>query len=108
MSSSMSVGAKAMTSKSSARAPGSGPGEALGQRRLERLDGVGGEEDGEPAVGDLGGQGDVLRTFGAEDDGDLLAQRVDDGLERLAQSGAARVGQRIVGARHWSPGPRGR
>ena len=97
MSSSMRVGAKAMTSKSSAlcRAPGSG--EALGQRRLEGLDRVGGEEDGEPPVGDLCGQGHVLRSFGPQDDRDLLAQRMDDGLERLAQPGAARIGERIGG-----------
>ena len=62
------------------------PGEPFGQRRLEGLDRVGGEEDGEPTVGDLGGQGDVLRSLGSQDDRDLLAQRMHDGLERLARA----------------------
>ena len=54
------------------------------------------EEHRQPAVGDLGGERDVLRPLGAEVDRDVGAQRVDRRLQRLAQTGAAGVGQRVV------------
>ena len=76
---------------------GTRPGEPLGQGRLEGLDGVGREEDGEPAVGDLRRQGHILRSLRPHDDGDLRSQWVHDGLEGLSQSGAAGVGERVVG-----------
>ena len=80
------------------RVAGARAGESLVEVRLVGVDGAGGEEDREPSVGDLGGEGDVLRALGAHDDRDLLAERMGDGLEGLAQSGAARVGERVVGA----------
>ena len=101
MSSSMRVGAKAMTSKSSAlcRAPGRAkPSASAGSKALTAL---GEKKIGNQPVGDLGGQGHVLRSLGPEDDRDLLAQRMHDGLERLAQPGAARIGERVVRDRRW-------
>src|SRR5216684_5215063 len=55
------------------------------------------EEDGEPAVGDLGGQGHVPGPDGGEIDGNVRAS-VEDGLEGLSQSGGigARVGDLVV------------
>src|SRR3712207_7519124 len=41
---------------------------------------VGGEEDGQPTVGDLGRQGHVLRADGGEVDRDLVADGVEDQL----------------------------
>ena len=84
------------------------PGEALVERRLEGGHRLRGEEDGEPAVGDLGRQGHVLRSLGAQDDRDVGPQRVHDRLERLAQARAPRIGQRVVRVRRWSPASRGR
>ena len=54
--------------------------------------------DRQPAVGDLGGEGDVLRALAAEPDRQVLAQRVDDRLQRLAQAEGvvAGVRQRVV------------
>jgi len=49
---------------------------------------VGHEEDGEPAVGDLGGHLDVLRADRRDDDGDVGPQRVMHELQRLAEPGA--------------------
>ena len=46
------------------------------------------EEQRQPAVADLGRQGDVLRPLGGEVDRDRRAQRVDRRLERLAEPGA--------------------
>ena len=50
------------------------------------------EEDGQPAVGDLGGERDVLRADRGEVDGDVGAP-VEDRLERLAEPGG--VGPRV-------------
>src|SRR5581483_58443 len=50
---------------------------------------VHGEEDRDPAVGDLGGELDGLPADRAEVDGDLAADRVDVELERLALAGDA-------------------
>jgi hypothetical protein len=61
-------------------------GEALGERRGVEVAHRGGKEHGEPAVGDLGGQGHVLRPFGAEVDGDLGTVRMQDRAQRLAQA----------------------
>ena len=60
-------------------------GEALVQRLPVHLLVRGREEHGEPAVAQLPAHGDVLRALGAEVDRDVLAQRVDRGLERLGQ-----------------------
>ena len=74
--------------------PGSpAAGEALGQALPVEAVLLRGEEQREPAVGDLGGEGDVLRALGGEEDRDLRAQRVDRRLERLAEPGAARQRQ---------------
>ena len=108
VSSLITVGAKASTSKSAALRRAARPGEALVEGGLEGGHRLGGEEDGEPAVGDLRGQGDVLRALGPQDDRDVGPQRVHDRLERLAQAGAARIGQRVVRARRWSRASRGR
>ena len=51
------------------------------------------EEQWQPTVADLGRQSDVLRTLGREEDGDVAAQRVHRGLQRLAEPGA--VGARV-------------
>src|SRR4029077_16978496 len=48
---------------------------------------VDGEEDRDPAVGDLRGELDGLAADRAEVDGDLVADRVDVELERLALAG---------------------
>ena len=52
---------------------------------------VGREQHRQPAVAQLGAQRDVLRALGAEVDRDVLAQRVDRGLQRLAEPGAVRA-----------------
>src|SRR5207248_7067568 len=54
------------------------------------------EEHGAPAVGDLCGQGDVVRALGTQIDRHVGAQRVDRRLERLPEAGAAGVGERVV------------
>ena len=51
------------------------------------------EEDGQPAVGHLGGHGDVLLAQRGHPDRDARAHRVVDDLERLAQPGALPLGQ---------------
>ena len=76
--------------------PSTGPSEALVEVALERLHGPRGEEDREPPVGDLGREGDVLRSLGTHDDRDLGAQGVDDGLQGLTEAGATWVGERVV------------
>ena len=67
--------------------------EARRRGREARSEGVvealGRDEDGEPAVGDLGREGDVLRPQGREVDRDLGAQRAQHQLQRLAESGRA-------------------
>ena len=50
------------------------------------------EEDRQPAVGDLGGERDVLRPDRGEVDRHLAAQRVDDDLQRLAEAGRVLAG----------------
>src|SRR5207245_1851882 len=69
---------------------------ALGERVAIEAVVVRREEEGDPAVAELGGERDVLRPLGAEEDRDPLAQGVDRRLERLAEPGAVRIGQRIV------------
>ena len=51
----------------------------------------------QPAVGDLRRLGDVFRSLGANEDGDIGAQRVGDGLDGFAQAPGTRavVGQGI-------------
>ena len=80
--------------------PRPGPGEALVQPRLVHLGAGRGVEDRDPAVGDLGGLRDVLRSLGAEPDRHVGAQRVDDRLQRLAEPDrvVAVVRQRVVRA----------
>src|SRR5205085_10283711 len=56
------------------------------------------EEEREPAVADLRREGHVLRALGAEEDRDVVAERMDRRLERLAEAGPIRIGQRVVGA----------
>src|SRR5439155_17520688 len=48
------------------------------------------------AVAYLGRQRDVLGALRAEEDGHVRPQRVDRGLQRLAQPGAVGIGQRVV------------
>ena len=92
--------------RSRRRSVGRWAGRTPRRGRPRRTSWPGGEEDGEPAVGDLGGQGDVLGSLGPQDDRDVGAQGMDDRLQRLAQAGAARVGQRVVGpvVGHRAPG----
>src|SRR5581483_10099877 len=61
--------------------------EALLQRGTVEVVALRSEEDREPTVADLGGHGDVLRALRTEEDGDVLAQRLHDRLERLAEPG---------------------
>src|SRR4051812_10772176 len=61
--------------------------EALGQSIPVEVLVAGGEQHRQPAVAELGRQRDVLRALGAEVNGNLLAQRVDRRLQRLAQPG---------------------
>ena len=81
-------------SKSSQLAAGAGPGEPLGQALAVVLVELGREEDRQPAVGDLGRHGHVLRALGAEEDRQVGPQRVGDRLERLAQVHRALAPQR--------------
>ena len=71
------------------RAPGPWPGEPL--REAGPVEGVvlRGEEQGQPAVAQLGRQGDVLRPLGREVDRQVLPERVDRALQRLADAHAA-------------------
>ena len=69
-----------MTSKPAAP----GPREALVEPCPEQRRASRGEQDRDPAVGDLGGQGDVLRPHGREVDGNV-GPAVEDRLERLAE-----------------------
>src|SRR5204862_7070720 len=55
-------------------------------RLLER---VGGEEDRDPAVADLGGHLHGLAADRADEDRDLVAQRMEVELQRLALAGRA-------------------
>ena len=85
----------------------SGTSEPLGQCRLERLDRIGGEEDGEPPVCDLGGQGHVLRSLRPQDDRDL---RREAGARwaSAACRGRSRPDRAAgSGDRRWSPRPHG-
>ncbi len=87
-------------------------GEAGLDLRLVSLLVVGrGEEDRQPAVGDLGRQLDVLGADGGQVDGQVRPA-VDDALERLAQAGGVGAGvghlvvlalmhQRLLAARRW-------
>ena len=77
-----------------AAAPGPGPGEPLVEPFVVHVGQPRRVEDRQPAVADLGGQCDVLRALGAQHDRDVGAQRVGDGLERLAQAGCPGAGQR--------------
>jgi hypothetical protein len=58
------------------------------------------EEDRQPAVGDLGREGDVLRPDRGEVDRHVAAERLQDQLQRLAEPGRvlAGVGNVVVGA----------
>ncbi len=77
-------GIDAWISKSSCGALAAG--EALLEARAVELGVViGGVEQREPAVGDLGRERDVLRPLGAQADRDALAQRVKRRLQRLAE-----------------------
>src|SRR5262249_59393542 len=67
--------------------PGAGAGEALGQGAGVEVVHGRREEDHVPAVGDLGRQGHVLRSFRAQVDRDLGAVRVPERAERLAPGG---------------------
>ena len=60
--------------------------------------GLGREQHRHPAVAELGAHRDVLRALGGEEDRDVLPQRVDRRLERLAEPGAAGQGEGIGGA----------
>src|SRR5580692_3677463 len=92
-SSPIASGADAMTSS----VPSAGSGLAFGERGVPRDRRLLWEvEDGLPALGDLGGERDVLRAERGDDDRDALPDRVVDQLERLAEAGAALVGQRVV------------
>src|SRR6185437_12699737 len=71
---------------------GAGAGEALVQGLGVEVVHGGREEDDVPAVGDLGGQGHVLRALGAEVDGDLGAVGMQDRAQRLAQAGGPLLG----------------
>jgi hypothetical protein len=65
------------------------------ERGAEDLLGLlGHEEQREPAVGDLGGHGDVLLAQGGHPDRDPGALGVPDDLEGLAQTGALPLGER--------------
>ena len=68
-----------------ARRPGAvgTPREALAEVAAVLGVEAGGEEGGEPAVGDLGGQGGVLRALGGEVDGQVRPQRPEVRLDRL-------------------------
>ena len=59
------------------RAPRAGAREPLRERVLVEVRRCAGEEERQPAVADLGRERDVLRALGAEEDRDVLAQRVD-------------------------------
>ena len=69
-------------------------GEALVEPRAVHRRGLRRVEDRDPAVGDLGGLGDVLGPLRAEPDRDVGAQRVHDRLERLAEADRALAGER--------------
>ena len=58
---------------------------------------VGRVEQRQPPVAQLAGHGDVLGPFGGEVDGDVGPQRVNAGLQRLAQPRSVRQRQRVVG-----------
>src|SRR6201989_3095959 len=73
------------------RAPG--PGEALGRGAGVEVVHRGREEDDVPAVRDLGRQGHVLGALGAQVDGDLGAERMQDRAQRLSHAGAPAVGR---------------
>ena len=76
--------------------PGARAAEALGQARAVERVVLGREEQRQPAVAQLGGQGHVLRALGGEVDRQVGPQRVDRRLQRLAEPDAARVGQLVV------------
>ena len=79
-------------------------------RAVELVVVLGGVEQREPAVRDLGGLSDVLRTFGAEEDRDPLAQWMHSRLQWLAQAGDAvttRGRERIVWPVRGDRGPPG-
>ena len=81
-------------SKPSRVRPGLGP---PGPQRGQRLGGeLRGEEDRQPAVGQLAGELDVLRADGGQVGADVLADRGQGQLERLA--GPVRQRQPVVGA----------
>ena len=83
-------------SNSSGAASGAGPGEALGQALAVVRVELRRQEERQPAVGDLGGHGHVLRALGAEEDRDVGAQRVGDRLERLAEAHRACAEVRLL------------
>ena len=70
--------------------------EALVQARAVERVVLGSEEQRQPAVAELGGQGHVLRAFGGEVDRQIGPQRVDRRLQRLPEPETARVGQLVV------------
>ncbi len=60
------------------------------------LEGVGAEEDRDPAIADLGGHLDRLAADRADEDRDLVAERVEVELQRLALAGAPLDRQLVV------------
>src|SRR6266542_6168418 len=77
--------------------PAPRPGEAFVERALEHTQALWREEDGEPAIGDLGGQRHVPGSDGREVDRDV-GPPMEYGLERLPQSGGVRprIGDLVV------------
>ena len=73
---------------------GAGAGEALVEPFVVHAGNPRRVEDRQPPVGDLGGQRDVLRAFGAQHHRDVRTQRMGDGLERLAQTRGALTRER--------------
>ncbi len=82
------------TSKSARLLPLPGRREPCVERRAVGLaEPVRREEDRQPAVGDLRAERDVLRSDRRDVDRDVVARRMHDELERLAEPG--RVGTRV-------------
>src|SRR6185436_18048561 len=80
------------------RAPRALPGETLGQGVAIEVLVARAEEEREPAVADLRAECDVLRSLGAEEDRDVVANRMNRRLQRLAEAGPVWIRQGVVGA----------